>query len=84
MDWQLPLPHSPFTPLERQVDGEQISAQYESPVGVRKAQVGFAVTPSGTSEGQLPEEHFGLQKSPETPWTRTACSSLSHPLAGSP
>merc|ERR1719401_3320997 len=61
-----------------------MSAQYWSPVGVLSAHVGFAVTPSGTSVGQAPALHFGLQKSPETPWTRTACSSLSQPVAGSP
>ncbi len=84
MAWQEPAPHSPFMPLMRKAQGVQISAQYESPVGLRKAHVGFAVAPEGKSLGQLPDEHFGLQKSPDRSCTWTACSSDSQPPAGSP
>lgn len=83
MDWQVPEPHSPFAPLVR-TDGVQINAQYFEPVVVCRAHCGAAVTPLGTSLGQLMPEHGGEQKSPETPCTRTACSSLSQPPAGSP
>ena len=63
----------------------QMRAQYLSPVVVRSAHCGLAVSPEGTSLGQLPELlHLGLQKSPDKPWTRTACSSLSHPVEGLP
>ena len=82
--WKVFVPHSPFAPLLESSDGVQISAQYLSPVGVCNAQVGFAVSPEGTSVGHAPLVHFGEQKSPLTPCTCTAFSSLSQPSAGSP
>ena len=63
----------------------QIKAQYLSPVVVRRAHWGVALSPFGTSLGQLPWLlHLGLQKSPDNPWTRTACSSDSQPVSGLP
>ncbi len=67
MAWQVPVPHSPLTALALAANGAQIKALCESPAGLRKAQVGLALATSGTSDGQLPEAHFGLGKSPETP-----------------
>ena len=63
----------------------QIRAQYLSPVVVRRAHSGVAVSPFGTSLGQLPVlSHLGLQKSPDSPCTFTACSSDSQPVLGLP
>ena len=63
----------------------QIRAQYLSPVVVRRAHSGVAVSPFGTSLGQLPVlSHLGLQKSPDNPCTFTACSSDSQPVLGLP
>ena len=63
----------------------QIRPQYLSPVVVRRAHSGVAVSPLGTSLGQVPWlVHLGLQKSPEMPLTRTATSSDSQPLEGLP
>ena len=63
----------------------QIRPQYLSPVVVRRAHSGVAVSPVGTSLGQVPWlVHLGLQKSPEMPLTRTATSSDSQPLEGLP
>ena len=63
----------------------QIRAQYLSPVVVRRAHSGVAVSPFGTSLGQLPVlSHLGLQKSPGSPCTLAACSSDSQPVLGLP
>ena len=63
----------------------QIKAQYLSPVVVRRAHWGVALSPFGTSLGQLPWLlHLGLQKSPDNPCTRTASSSDSQPVFGFP
>ena len=63
----------------------QIRPQYLSPVVVRRAHCGVAVSPLGTSLGQVPWlSHFGLQKSPDSPLTRTATSSDSQPVDGLP
>ena len=63
----------------------QIKAQYLSPVVVRRAHWGVALSPFGTSLGQLPWLlHLGLQKSPDSPCTRTASSSDSQPVFGLP
>ena len=63
----------------------QIKAQYLSPVVVRRAHWGVALSPFGTSLGQLPWLlHLGLQKSPDNPCTRTASSSDSQPVFGLP
>ena len=67
------------------VSDSHTRAQYLSPVVVRRAHSGVALSPVGTSLGQLPWlSHLGLQKSPDRPCTRTACSSVSQPVFGSP
>ena len=67
--------------------GVQIRAQYLSPAVVLRAHWGLTVVPAGTSVGQAVLNmplHLGEQKSPETPWTFTSCSSVMQPFAGSP
>ncbi len=64
-------------------EGAQIKANWDSSMVLCKVHVGCAVTPAGISEGQLPDKHNGLLKSPEAPGTCTARSPDSLPVAGS-
>ena len=41
-----------------------MKALFDSPVGLRKAQVALEVAPAGIPEGQLPEALSGLQQTP--------------------
>jgi len=53
-------------------------AQYLLPLWSCSTQVGLAVTPDGTSVGQLPEEHGGAHKDPVDPVTEAFTSSAWH------
>ena len=72
--WQEPVPHwaSPARREKKSVAGEHTRAQYLSPPVVWSAQVGAAVTESGTSEGHVrlrAPVQAGEQKSPSRPVT---------------
>ena len=63
-------------------DGEQMSAQYLSPVEDWSAHCGVAEAPAGLSVGQVVPVHLGTQTGPVTPWIWTATSSEPQPAEG--
>jgi len=58
---------------------KQIKAQYLEPEAEScRAHCGWAVVPSGTSEGQEPVSQRGAQTEPSAPWICASTSSLWH------